>query len=509
MQIITSDSGGFNAEAVLAFITSRQESLDTACAYLGNDIDDIRGDLAMLDQPWESTVRVALDDYGEIIGACLVEWDEGTGRAEIYGPWTDDLEAATALLAETTSRIPVSRFLLYAPAENEIISELAASQGFQASEPSYSMTLELDRYIPRTSEPYSDAKTTVRRANLNDGSSLAEIHETAFPQSYATTPDLLAPDGAYQTLVSVVEAGSRYRMVGYLAHQHGQYIDFISVLPEYRGCGIARRLIASMLSTATSPRVSLTADGDQSLAFWKNLGFQLVSTNISYEKRRNASSNGSTAAARPVIRGSKVTLVPALLDDCLEIYEWCFHSETTRFHSGLPDFPQNPIPSFEEFREEYADFNFTGDKPLEGRGFIIKRGSRRIGFISYTGFHLKPGIAELDLWLPKLADCGHGYGTDALTALANYLHETLGFTTLIIAPATKNSVAVRSYEKAGFTKTTEPMTYFLLPQYVAKYGGGDYGENETVILVKATAGTIDTAAGVAEQWLIGLRGQIS
>jgi len=192
-----------------------------------------------------------------------------------------------------------------------------------------------------------------------------------------------------------------------------------------------------------------------------------------------------------VIRGGKVTLVPALLDDCRDVYEWCFHSETTRFHSGPPDFPQNPIPSFEEFREEYADFNFTGDKPIEGRGFIIKLGDRRIGFISYTGFHLKPGIAELDLWLPRLADCGRGYGTDALTALTTYLHDALNFTTLIIAPAAKNQRAVRSYEKAGFTKTTEPMAHFLLPEYVTKYGDGDYGENETVILVKATADTND------------------
>lgn len=242
-----------------------------------------------------------------------------------------------------------------------------------------------------------------------------------------------------------------------------------------------------MLSTVTYPRASLTADGDRSLAFWEYLGFELVSINIGYEKRCIASCNVLAGEVHPVIRGSKVTLVPALLDDCREVYEWCFHSETTCFHSGLPDFPQNPIPSFEEFREEYADFNFTGDKPLEGRGFIIKLGGRRIGFISYTGFHLKPGIAELDLWLPKLADCGHGYGTDALTALTTYLHDTLGYTTLIIAPAAKNQRAVRSYEKVGFTKTTEPMAHFLLPQYVAKYRGGDYGENETVILVKDTS----------------------
>jgi len=287
MQLITRDSSDFDVEAVLTYIAAGQKSLDTACAYLGADLDDIRSDLAMLDQPWESTVRVALNDSGEIVGTCLVEWVEETGRAEIYGPWADDLELATALLADTISQIPVSRLLLYAPAQNEIIAELAAGQGFQASEPSYTMKLEMEQYPQTQQMPDAEPTLVVRRVRPDDSSSLAEIHETEFPQSYATTHELLAPDGEYQTIVGVVDN----RIVGYLAHQHGQYIDFLSVLPEYRGCGIARRLIADMLSTSTSPRLSLTADGDRSLAFWEHLGFQTVSTNISYEKQRNTSSS--------------------------------------------------------------------------------------------------------------------------------------------------------------------------------------------------------------------------
>jgi len=60
---------------------------------------------------------------------------------------------------------------------------------------------------------------------------------------------------------------------------------------------------------------------------------------------------------------------------------------------------------------------------------------------------------------------------------------------LIIAPSRKNRRAVRAYEKAEFIKTDKTMSEFLLDEYVICYGKGDYGAEETLILVKRYKGT--------------------
>lgn len=50
-----------------------------------------------------------------------------------------------------------------------------------------------------------------------------------------------------------------------------------------------------------------------------------------------------------MIKGNKVELVPAELSDRQNIYDWCYHSEKTKTHSGPPDYPENPIATWEEF----------------------------------------------------------------------------------------------------------------------------------------------------------------
>lgn len=43
-----------------------------------------------------------------------------------------------------------------------------------------------------------------------------------------------------------------------------------------------------------------------------------------------------------MIKGNKAELVPASLDDKQRVYEWCFHSEMTKSHSGPPVYPEHP-----------------------------------------------------------------------------------------------------------------------------------------------------------------------
>ena len=189
-----------------------------------------------------------------------------------------------------------------------------------------------------------------------------------------------------------------------------------------------------------------------------------------------------------MIKGTRVNLLPATLNDRQKIYEWCFHCETTKSHSGPPDYPNVHIPTFEEFYDEYADYFFTGNSPTDGRGFIIQFEGTDVGFVSYCSFHLKPHKSELDIWMNSEAHCGRGFGTDAIIALADYLGEILGIREFIMRPSVKNLRAVASYKKAGFEESEMQPGDYLLDEYLVCYGDGDYGTGETALLVKRIEG---------------------
>jgi len=186
-----------------------------------------------------------------------------------------------------------------------------------------------------------------------------------------------------------------------------------------------------------------------------------------------------------MIRGVNIELVPAALEDKQCVYDWCCRSETTKAHSGPPDYPENPVDTWEKFFDEgYEDFFFTGAHPEKGRGFIIRHSGEPIGFISYSSFHLKPKHAEIDIWFYREASCGKGYGSEAIISLGAYLNAHLGIKELIIRPSKRNARAIKAYMKAGFEKSEKSPSEYLLDEYMPLYGTGDYGEGGDLLLCK-------------------------
>ena len=185
-----------------------------------------------------------------------------------------------------------------------------------------------------------------------------------------------------------------------------------------------------------------------------------------------------------MIKGNKVELIPVSLDDRKRVYEWCFQSEITKSHAGPPDYPDIPITTLEEFCDDYEDYFFTGSHPEHGRGFVISHQGEPVGFISYSASHLLPHKAELDIWMNSEANCGKGFGVDAIAALGEYLNQTMGIQELIMRPSIKNVRAMKSYEKAGLQKSDRDPSTYLREEFLSLYGEGDYGPGETVLLIK-------------------------
>lgn len=177
----------------------------------------------------------------------------------------------------------------------------------------------------------------------------------------------------------------------------------------------------------------------------------------------------------------------AALDEKYKTYEWLCLSNTAHMHSGEPDYPQSPVPDLEQFNQDFEDFYYTEEGRSRGSVMIIENDGEEVGCLCYACFHLKENRAELDIWMKDLQYCGKGLGPQALKLLIDYLNSAMGVNKFLIRPSEKNINAVKAYEKAGFTISTDKLNTieeYLLPDYFELYGPGDYGLNDTAVLTK-------------------------
>jgi len=174
-----------------------------------------------------------------------------------------------------------------------------------------------------------------------------------------------------------------------------------------------------------------------------------------------------------LIEGQRVSLMPAGFEDRREIYEWLALSDSTPAMMGPPLYPDHPVPSWEEYVADYEDYYFDGSRPRDGRLFVVLAGGRPVGAVSYSRAACE-GTLELDIWMRSEAECGKGYGPDALKTLCGHLATGLGITEFVIRPSARNERAVRAYIKAGF----EPVESCG----DERFGPGDYEDTVTLVM---------------------------
>ncbi|MGC9365644.1 MAG: GNAT family N-acetyltransferase [bacterium] len=151
-----------------------------------------------------------------------------------------------------------------------------------------------------------------------------------------------------------------------------------------------------------------------------------------------------------IIKGNKIELKSAKESDGEKIYTWLTQSNLTPPMMGLPNYPDHPIPSWEEFCKDYtfSFFNISGDG--KGRNYIIVVDSEEIGTIGYDLLDKQNGRVIMDLWIRSEKYYGHSYGSDALNTLCNYIHKNYGIKNFIISPSSRNKRAIAAYKKAEF-----------------------------------------------------------
>ncbi len=184
------------------------------------------------------------------------------------------------------------------------------------------------------------------------------------------------------------------------------------------------------------------------------------------------------------IPGRRVILRPARLRDQSRVYAWLACSDITPSMLGPPDFPDHPIPTWDEFRADFAPHYFDGSMPDQGRCYIILAENRAVGVVCYNP--IARGRTELDIWMRSGAACGKGYGPDALRTLCDYLSERFPIQECIVSPSARNRRAIRAYEKGGFREVA------MTPQELrAEFGPRDSADAIVMVLHPHAPGDLD------------------
>jgi GNAT superfamily N-acetyltransferase len=283
---------------IVAFIAAQQAHPDRRVSYLGTDAAGIIAELDALKPPWLTTARV-LRDGTRITGAVITEWDDDLGRAWIVGPWVRGvgdtwMAAAVALLDAALAELPatVTRYEMSGDIANHRLADLAASQGWTATEPNH--VLLADASVVATWPGGDLQPAALRAAARDDIGTIAALHDAEFPDTYASATQLVDGqlDGSRVVLVADDGHGG---VAGYAAgevHDDGEgFIDFVAVDPASRATGVGRQLVVAitrqLLDRSMHGRVRLTVQDHRTPA----------------RTFTNDSASGPTERSSPTARG--------------------------------------------------------------------------------------------------------------------------------------------------------------------------------------------------------------
>lgn len=157
-----------------------------------------------------------------------------------------------------------------------------------------------------------------------------------------------------------------------------------------------------------------------------------------------------------VATGSRVSLRRARLIDRQRIYEWLTQSDLTSNMMGPPLYPDQALPTLDEFSADYVNSYFDGTRPYAGRMFVIVQGGDEVGAVSHGAIDLGNDVVEVDIWLAERRLTSRGLGSEALILLADWLQANYGVNRFLVRPSRRNVRALRAMRRAGFRETDLP-----------------------------------------------------
>ena len=289
--------GADELERALDLIAGEQADLARGTTMLGETRDGVAAELADLAPDWGSTVRVAREG-SDFLGASLLEYDEETARAWVFGPWVPGDDAAwdrwaRPLVEAALEQLPagIDRVELGGEVRNVRMAALAGSLGWETSEVNHVFSADAT-----AAASWPDPVSGIRLATAADREAIRPLHDLEFPATYAPVERLLPdePDGKFHVVVAEDAQSSVGRFLGYAAGRvqpdGDGYLDYLAVSDAARGHGAGRDLLVGigrwLVENAPHHDVHLTVQDHRTPArrLYESLGFTLQLSMVGYSR---------------------------------------------------------------------------------------------------------------------------------------------------------------------------------------------------------------------------------
>jgi ribosomal protein S18 acetylase RimI-like enzyme len=254
------------------FVAARNSQPTQHIGYVGEEADalavELRDDI-------EGELGFALARNGTgLVGALGVEWDADISRAFLFGPWGDGAALHDRLYAAVRPLIPagITEKEIFCEAANTAVIDFAGRHGFTAG--------ASPQVILRCERADLAALPPVRLPPLTPAhhAAFAELHDRAFPNTYAPAAALLRRGEPIRVAVDG-DALLGYVVLRLRPEQNDAQVEYIAVDDAARGRGVGAHLLTGALHEAfADPRftyMDLVTGNPVARRLYEKVGFRL------------------------------------------------------------------------------------------------------------------------------------------------------------------------------------------------------------------------------------------
>lgn len=277
-------------DELAAFIASQQAAPTTAVGFAGSQPAEIAHELSeFADRPAEESFVLARDN-GELVGALGFEVDLAKHHTSIWGPlisaanW-DAVADHMWLIGAELLPADTERLDVFCHMRNERVKGWAERHALPLHSEQFIMAFDramLDQL------PFAHADELTPRFHAQ----FVRLHETSFPNTYYSGPEILTRINDQQRVLVVTEGES---VLGYTYleanPEFGEgHIEFIAVAETARGRGVGLQLLTSavhwLFSFAPVANIELVVSGANpaALSLYRRAGFKELAHMIVYRK---------------------------------------------------------------------------------------------------------------------------------------------------------------------------------------------------------------------------------
>ena len=145
-----------------------------------------------------------------------------------------------------------------------------------------------------------------------------------------------------------------------------------------------------------------------------------------------------------LVEGTLVRLRRKRLADAAIDYSWRQDAALARYDAARPI-----VLTYEEFVAQYTE-ELSYPQPFRRTSAIEDHQGVHIGNVMYYNIDLHRREAELGITIGNPAYWGHGYGTESVTLLLNYIFTETTITRVYLHTLDWNVRAQRAFARAGF-----------------------------------------------------------